>query len=263
MAAAVLRCPTEVGVTFEDVAVYFSRTEWHLLNEAQRHLYLDVMLENFALISSLGCCCGTQDLEASIEQNVSVRVSQAKNNKVALSSQKSHPCESCGAVLRDIFQLVEQRGTQHSLQLLREFTLEKSYMSVVNVGNPLATVPTSLHNREFTLVKSLSLRAPYHGDGQAGPAGCCLQAELACSRAALACLRVAAVTAKQALLAADTPEAAEQQGLIHYWSGQILPLRLVPATPGRADRPKHSSGGGEGAGRHHLVAMGAAIFVTE
>ena len=41
-------------MTFEDVAVYLSRTEWCLLDEAQRHLYLDVMLENFALISSLG-----------------------------------------------------------------------------------------------------------------------------------------------------------------------------------------------------------------
>lgn len=41
-------------MTFEDVAVYFSQDEWSLLNEAQRRLYCDVMLENFALISSLG-----------------------------------------------------------------------------------------------------------------------------------------------------------------------------------------------------------------
>ncbi|KAK1329812.1 hypothetical protein QTO34_009995 [Cnephaeus nilssonii] len=42
-----------VGVTFEDIALYFSREEWSLLDEGQRQLYLNVMLENFELVSSL------------------------------------------------------------------------------------------------------------------------------------------------------------------------------------------------------------------
>ena len=51
----VLFVPVYQGsVTFEDVAVFFSWEEWCLLDEVQIHLYLDVMLENFAVIRMLG-----------------------------------------------------------------------------------------------------------------------------------------------------------------------------------------------------------------
>ncbi|XP_036151939.1 zinc finger protein 547-like isoform X7 [Myotis myotis] len=84
MAAPPLRRFAEVGVTFEDIALYFSREEWSLLDEGQRQLYLNVMLENFELLSSLGCCCGAENLEETTEQKVSVGVSQARNPKEIL-----------------------------------------------------------------------------------------------------------------------------------------------------------------------------------
>uniref|UniRef100_A0A8C0VZQ1 KRAB domain-containing protein n=1 Tax=Castor canadensis TaxID=51338 RepID=A0A8C0VZQ1_CASCN len=42
------------SVTFEDLFLRFSPGEWKLLDDAQKRLYRGVILDNFALVSSLG-----------------------------------------------------------------------------------------------------------------------------------------------------------------------------------------------------------------
>ncbi|XP_026893283.1 zinc finger protein 501-like [Acinonyx jubatus] len=106
MAAAAPRDSAQDTVTFEDVVVYFSWEEWGLLDETQRCLYHDVMLENFALVISLGCWYGMEDEEA-----LSVpRMSLGKATDPGPPVWKAHPCEKCVLVGRDILYLAEDQG---------------------------------------------------------------------------------------------------------------------------------------------------------
>ncbi|XP_060996413.1 zinc finger protein 211-like isoform X1 [Dama dama] len=115
VSSAALREPAEGSVTFEDVAVYFSWEEWCLLDEVQIHLYLDVMLENFALVCMLGSWRGVQDEETPSEQSESAEgVSQIRTPRAILSPEKAQPCKICVPVLRDILHLAEVEGTNRT-----------------------------------------------------------------------------------------------------------------------------------------------------
>ncbi|KAM4826703.1 uncharacterized protein RHO17_000389 [Thomomys bottae] len=55
-------------VSFDDVAVDFSWQEWQILNNAQRTMYRDVMLDTYSNFVSLGHCFPKPELIAKLEQ---------------------------------------------------------------------------------------------------------------------------------------------------------------------------------------------------
>ncbi|XP_068091419.1 uncharacterized protein [Hyperolius riggenbachi] len=57
----------ENEVTFDDLAVYFSKEEWEMLGARQKDLYWEVMLENYRALASLGFRLDKPDLISRIE----------------------------------------------------------------------------------------------------------------------------------------------------------------------------------------------------
>ncbi|XP_051689648.1 zinc finger protein 84 isoform X2 [Oryctolagus cuniculus] len=57
-----------VMIAFEDLAVYFTWEEWQKMNNAQKILYRDVMLETYSSLFSLGSCITKPDLIIKLEQ---------------------------------------------------------------------------------------------------------------------------------------------------------------------------------------------------
>ncbi|KAF6287423.1 hypothetical protein mRhiFer1_000122 [Rhinolophus ferrumequinum] len=120
------------NVTFEDVAVYFSREEWGSLMRLRGTC--DVMLENFALISSLGCLCSIENEKAPFGQSVSLeRVPQIRTPKPDPSVQKAHHCEVCVPIMEDILYLTDYQGTHTGQKLNTCVTCGKQLCFTANL----------------------------------------------------------------------------------------------------------------------------------
>uniref|UniRef100_A0A2K6FI71 ZFP92 zinc finger protein n=1 Tax=Propithecus coquereli TaxID=379532 RepID=A0A2K6FI71_PROCO len=110
MAAILLTSRPKVPVSFEDVSVYFTKTEWKLLDLRQRILYKRVMLENYGHLVSLGFSFSKPHLISQLERGegpwvAGIRRTGAaaglqEGDKTSISMQKHSQGELPGADLQ-------------------------------------------------------------------------------------------------------------------------------------------------------------------
>ncbi|XP_029786885.1 zinc finger protein 92 homolog [Suricata suricatta] len=87
MAAILLKTRPKVLVSFEDVSMYFTKTEWKLLDLRQRILYKTVMLENYRHLVSLGFLASKPHLVSWLEQGEGCQAADIHRTRAAAGLQ--------------------------------------------------------------------------------------------------------------------------------------------------------------------------------
>ncbi|XP_028711838.1 zinc finger protein 39-like isoform X1 [Peromyscus leucopus] len=140
----------EMGlVSFEDIAVEFTWQEWQDLNESQRTLYRDVMLENYKNLLFLGHCKTKPELIFNLEHRLgSWIVGEASDQSIPDSQEMNTLTKFCPETkARHVWQVVFDHDTSKELTRVgKAFNVSANHVSNENIKNenPLGMSPKKL-----------------------------------------------------------------------------------------------------------------------
>ncbi|XP_062942046.1 zinc finger protein 717-like, partial [Cynocephalus volans] len=133
---------TEGLVSFEDVAVDFTWEEWQELNDAQRTLYRDVMLETYSSLVSLGHCISKPEVILKLEKGeepwmIEENPNQSLPDVLIVSDLIERSKESHGRYLWQGVIINGNRSSEERVELGKSLNLSPKHILnlVINNGN--------------------------------------------------------------------------------------------------------------------------------
>uniref|UniRef100_F6SNR9 Zinc finger protein 717 n=1 Tax=Equus caballus TaxID=9796 RepID=F6SNR9_HORSE len=153
---------TSLGlVSFEDVAVHFTWEEWQDLDDAQRTLYKDVMLETYSSLASLGHCITKPEVIVKLEQDAEPWTVEAPPNQnlpdvqtvgdLMETSQENYGRRLWQAVITN-----SKTSTKERTDLGKTCNLSSICISklIINSGNCSGMKPEEFNAFENTFLRS-------------------------------------------------------------------------------------------------------------